>query len=123
MTAAPLPRPTRAELDDIAARLIGEELLSLAQAARLFPPCRGRRVHPTTLHRWHAEGKRGVRLDAMPGAGKGYVTSRAAVARFLAGVAAAGQGAPDAPDPQTARRRAREARRLDRVWDELIGAR
>jgi hypothetical protein len=73
---APLPRPSQAELQAMALRLLGEELLTLAQAARLLPAEKGRRVHATTLARWHLEGRKGVRLDCMIGSGSSRLTGR-----------------------------------------------
>jgi hypothetical protein len=44
-----------------------------------------------TLWRWATRGKHGVKLEALPNyLGKGFATSRAAVARFAAALAAAG---------------------------------
>lgn len=41
-----------------------EHIMTLAAAARAFPPIRhGKSVSPSTLHRWHRKGLRGVRLE------------------------------------------------------------
>lgn len=68
----------------VAGRLLDEGLISLAQAAALLPPVRGRRVATSSLFRWVVQGKRGVKLEAVRAGGPGWWTSRPAVARFLA---------------------------------------
>ena len=69
-------------------RWLVEEKLSLAAAARLFPPMRGERpVSAATVWRWIRSGVRldgghTVRLDAYR-IGSRWATSREAVERFM----------------------------------------
>ena len=59
-----------------------EQLISLAQAARLRPRGRrGRPLHPSTIYRWISRGIRGIRLEATRFGGTFY-TSREAMQRF-----------------------------------------
>jgi hypothetical protein len=113
-----LPNQVRGSptLEDRAALLLGESLISLAQAARLFPPNRqGKPVHVTTLQRWVLDGIRGVHLEAARAGGR-WVTSREAVARFLAALTAGHLSQPAAvtrPDGSA------EQRRHERVEEQL----
>ncbi|MCC6416787.1 MAG: DUF1580 domain-containing protein [Gemmataceae bacterium] len=63
-----------------------EPLLTLSQASALIPPRRGRRTARSTLLRWILHGKHGVKLDGCR-APAGWMTSAAAVERFLASLA------------------------------------
>jgi hypothetical protein len=64
-------------------RLIAEELLPFAEAARIVPRRRGgKATSPATLYRWAKVGLRGVRLEAVQ-AGGVLCTSRGAIARFF----------------------------------------
>lgn len=82
-----------------------DQVISLTQAARELPCLRaGRPVAPPTLWRWakhgvHANGQT-IRLETTSLAGR-TVTSREAVARFLAECAAArsGRAIPQAAQP------------------------
>jgi hypothetical protein len=65
-------------------RLLREGALSVARAAALAPPCRGRRRAPGTLVSWIVYGKRGIHLEGFYGADKTWFTSMAALARFFA---------------------------------------
>ena len=55
----------------------------------------GRRVHPSTVNRWHRRGSRSVRLETLL-IGGSRVTSAEALSRFFCAVTAAadGQAAP-----------------------------
>jgi hypothetical protein len=60
-----------------------EELISLADAARLLPARRrGKRPHISCLYRWTTVGCRGVILDSVMVGGT-RCTSREAIARFI----------------------------------------
>jgi hypothetical protein len=69
--------------------LTRETLLSLAQAARRFPPYRaGRPVNPSTLWRWCRHGVKVpgigvVRLECVRLSGR-WLTSEEAISRFVA---------------------------------------
>lgn len=78
---APPPVPQSA---DAVERLLSEGALRLCDLG----PQVG--VGAGTLARWIVRGKRGLKLEAVRGIGKGYRTSRPAVARFLAAVGARG---------------------------------
>jgi hypothetical protein len=65
-----------------------ETLLSFPQAAELFAPYReGKPAHVSRLHRHRLYGYRGVYLEAMRQGGQ-WVTSKEAVARFMAALTA-----------------------------------
>lgn len=86
-------------------KILNENLLSFAGAARHLPPnAAGCRVHISTLVRWRIRGVRGVRLEAIRIGGRWH-TSREALARFAVAVTAAVEKAaePNAvPDPRPA---------------------
>ncbi|QKK07485.1 MAG: DUF1580 domain-containing protein [Planctomycetota bacterium] len=66
-----------------------EQLLPLAQAAKLLPGRRhGRPPAPSTLYRWACYGLSGVRLEVVQVGGT-MCTSRAALERFFTRLAAA----------------------------------
>jgi hypothetical protein len=73
----------------VADSILDEDLITLAEAARLLPrrPCR------TSLWRWHKFGARGVRLETVLIGGIRH-TSRQALTRFIAAVSEATDGAP-----------------------------
>jgi hypothetical protein len=63
--------------------LAAEKLISLNEAARLIPPARkGRRCHPSTLHRWALRGVNGIQLEHYQ-TPRRIFTTREAVQRFL----------------------------------------
>lgn len=70
-----------------------EETITLAQAAKLLPRRRGKKVHASTLWRWAKYGVRGRKLDALL-TPSGYLTSVEAVARFFASLADLEAGKP-----------------------------
>ena len=51
----------------------------------------GRRIHPSTLHRWRLRGVRGIRLETVLIGGTRY-TSTEALSRFFAATTAAADG-------------------------------
>jgi hypothetical protein len=61
------------------AELLGEDVISLAAAARLL------KVSPGRVRSWAKHGKGGVRLEVIP-VGRRLKTSREAIARFLVAV-------------------------------------
>jgi hypothetical protein len=108
---------------DLIHDLTQETLLSLAQAARRFPPYRlGRPVSPSCVWRWCRHGVKVpgfgvVKLECIRVSGR-WLTSEQAISRFVAA-----QTPPDkieaTPTPRTPtqRQRASEkaARELDRI--------
>ena len=67
----------------------------------------GRRVHPSTIHRWRMRGARGVKLETLLAGGTRY-TSAEALSRFFAATTAAADGeayaiVPDIPDSRAMR--------------------
>jgi hypothetical protein len=92
--------------------------LSLSAAGRLFPGHRGgSSVDPSTVFRWVTKGARTpggqtVKLEAVRVGGR-WLTSRGAVARFVAVLTAAAvpdsTSPPPAPRTSTVRRRAEKA--------------
>ena len=74
--------------------LRSEEVLTLAEAAKVLPPLRGgRRVHLSTLYRWISRGVAGVQLEALKLGGT-TVTSVEALQRFAERITF---GAPSRP--------------------------
>jgi hypothetical protein len=107
------------------AKLAGEDLITLGEAAELIPARReGRPVHAATLYRYTKSGFQGTLLESVRVFGK-RMTSRAAVTRFLA--ALVDERPPGGPAPKTPsrgrprpnarrirqRRKGRDARELE----------
>ena len=84
MTNQPVHAETR--IAPVISEVLGGDALTLAAAARTLPPHRGKCTSPRTLWRWHMKGvqtgERRVHLE-MARVGTMWVTSRAALARFL----------------------------------------
>ncbi len=59
-----------------------ETVVTLKEARDAVPGKRGRRVSSSTLHRWHRNGVKGVRLETALVAGVRY-TSIEAIDRFI----------------------------------------
>ena len=94
-----------------------EELMTLAQAARLRPLGRnGRPQHISTVYRHAHRGIRGVRLEVVRLGGSLY-TSRQAVQRFAERLTAASVHVAPTEQPTTHPGRSREnpAGRLDEI--------
>jgi hypothetical protein len=95
--------------------------LSLSAAGRLFPAHRGTgTVNPSTVFRWVSKGAktadgRVVKLEAVRTPGR-WLTSRAALARF---VAALTTGDPPAPPPRIPPAPATRRKASDRAAREL----
>ncbi len=114
-TKAPLPVGSEHDLTQ-------ETLLSLAQAARMFPPTRlGRPVNISTIWRWCRKGVlvRGVgvvKLECIRVSGR-WLTSREAIGRFAARQTPASEHMTEGLRTPGQRRRASEraARELDRI--------
>lgn len=68
--------------------LVGEELLSLREAAAHLPCVSGKRPSVSTLWRWCRRGLYGVRLEHTR-IGRNIATSREAMGRFLGTLATA----------------------------------
>jgi hypothetical protein len=86
---------------------LSDELLTLPQAAALFPRRRaGSKVSTTTLWRWYTRGSRGVRLGVVRVGGMVY-TSAGAIRDFIQARSVAGGAAvPQAPAASTRSKRA-----------------
>jgi hypothetical protein len=99
-----------------------ETLLTLAQAARRFPPARlGRPVNSSTIWRWCRKGVRVdgigiVRLECVRVSGR-WLTSAEAISRFVARQTPAAEPMTARPRTPGQRRHASEraARELDRI--------
>ena len=91
-----------------------EQLISLAQAAKLRP-CgrRGRPLHPSTMYRWISRGIRGIRLEATRFGGTFY-TSREAMQRFADRLTA---GSLATTPPTEATQGSKEIERIERELD------
>ncbi|MGH7174433.1 MAG: DUF1580 domain-containing protein [Gemmataceae bacterium] len=109
--------------DPITHDLTRETLLSLAQAARRFPPARlGRPVNSSTVWRWARKGVKVpgvgvIRLECVRVSGR-WLTSEEAISRFvLAQTPPADSAAQPTPRTPTQRRKASEqaGRQLDEI--------
>jgi hypothetical protein len=90
-----------------------DELLTLSQAAALFPPRRGNaKVATSTLWRWYTRGSRGVRLEVARVGGAVY-TTREAIRDFVVARSGATPSAPQSSGPSSRSRKAMRA--LDRM--------
>ncbi len=67
--------------------LLDEGLISFAEAASSLPAIQGKRVSSACVWRWARKGLRGVRLEHRQ-IGARFLTSRPALDRFFASVAA-----------------------------------
>jgi len=93
---------------------LSDELLTLPQAAALFPRRRGgSKVSTSTLWRWYTRGSRGVRLEVARVGGSVY-TTRDAIRDFIAARSLnGGAPVPQAPPPSTRSKRA--MRKLEKL--------
>lgn len=86
---------------------LSEQLISFAEAARLLPARRaGKRPHTSCLYRWSVSGCKGVVLESCQCGGT-RVTSREALARFIAALSR--PGAVTSPSYRTPAQRERAA--------------
>ena len=93
--------------------VLGEETLTLAEAAKALPRLRrGRKIHVSTLYRWISRGLRGVRLEAVKLGGT-LVTSKEALQRFAERLSRA-EGVPEAVPVRLSRRAERAEREAER---------
>ena len=80
------PVHTQITIAPMITEVLAGDALTLAVAARMLPPHRGKSTSPRTLWRWHMKGvrtgERRVHLE-MARVGTMWCTSRAAMARFL----------------------------------------
>lgn len=85
-------------------------LMPTAAAARLVPAHRGKSPHATTqtLNRWITHGKDGVHLDGLK-VGRGWVTTKAAILRFLTACSEMESEQPTTPAGLDERQRRAEA--------------
>lgn len=89
-----------------------DEVVSLAEAARMLPRRRGgKRPHVATLYRWSQGGCRGVRLETIQVGGT-RCTSRQAIARFCARLSSVKDDAPTRPP--TRRQRTKSIERAEK---------
>lgn len=94
-----------------------DELLTVEQAAALFPGGAGRAsVDDSTVRRWMRKGTKGVRLQAAVVGNRTYTTRRW-VEEFIAACteAAMGEHAKPVTSAASARQRARESAEVDRL--------
>jgi hypothetical protein len=102
--------------------LTRETLLSLAQAARRFPPYRaGRPVNPSTIWRWCRQGVKVpgvgvVRLECVRLSGR-WLTSVEAISRFVARQTPATD--QPMPTPRTTGQRCKASERATRELEKL----
>jgi len=76
------------------------ELLPVAKAARLVPAHSGRLGYASAsaLVRWIIVGKNGIQLDGLK-VGRGWVTTKSAIVRFLIACSEADAGKPQMTTP------------------------
>src|SRR4051812_46018267 len=65
-------------------KLLEEGAIPVHDLVALLPPETGKRRRPETLVRWIVHGKKGIRLEGFCGGGKGWYSSKQALARFFA---------------------------------------
>ncbi len=103
------------------------EGLTLSAAGRLLPGHRGSKaVNPSTVFRWVTKGLAGpggsvIRLEAAR-AGARWLTSSAAVTRFVAALTAASTSSADLTTPQSTPSPAERRRTSDHAAEALIRA-
>ncbi|MCH7727048.1 MAG: DUF1580 domain-containing protein [Planctomycetes bacterium] len=93
---------------------IDEGLLPLAEAAKILPRRRGRKVATSTLYRWAKRGLRGVCLEVVQVGGT-TCTSRSALQRFFNRLTAAAR--PKTPTMDD--RQIEDLRVTERKLDQL----
>jgi len=93
---------------------VDEQLLTMRQAAKLFPGRTGRPINVSTVWRWLLGGRRGVRLESIVCGGVRY-TSREAIHRYLT---ALNPEQAAAPTIRTATQRSRASARAARALTE-----
>jgi len=97
----------------------GEELISLADAAKLLPTRGGKRISIRTLERWIRHGHRGLFLEAAR-LGCVFYTSREAIQRF--NVSCMNQDVAKNQLPSAALKQKREPQLQSRSYLELVRA-
>jgi hypothetical protein len=102
-------------LQQLISEILAGDALSLSAAARKLVPHRGKSAAPSTLWRWHKEGitapdGRRVHLE-LARVGAKWMTSAAALARFIAAQTPSIDTAPHtrSPTPQQGAKRAKHA--------------
>jgi hypothetical protein len=117
------------EVSPIISEIVEGNGLSMSDAGRIVPALRGnRRTNPATIWRWVCRGHRlpdgsVIKLEAAKLAGR-WLTSRAALARFLERVTAASTPVPPS-DPKpvaTPRSETRRRKAVDAATAKLIAA-
>jgi hypothetical protein len=113
-----------ADNPDVITEVVAGQGITLSQAARIIPPYEsGRRLNPATVWRWSrggvklADGTR-VRLEVCR-VGCRWLTSRAAVARFLAAQNAPAASPPTAPRPHASNKRTKRAEDIEMDLERL----
>lgn len=94
---------------------IDEQLLTVREAARLFPGRRGNPINISTIWRWMLDHRRGVQLESIIVGGVRY-TSRSAIQRYIERLNPEQAAAPSIRTAtQRSRASARAARALERA--------
>jgi hypothetical protein len=98
--------------------IASEQLITLAEAAKLIPPARsGKKTHISTLLRWISQGMGGIKLEAVL-MGARWMTSRESLQRFAERLTPDVEAEqPRLPRSPAARERAnsRAEKELDRI--------
>lgn len=121
--ASPLPSANPAKAVDVTEEKtpidpLGDDLLTLAEAAAICPKVNGKRPHVATILRWCKKGTRGVTLEYVQ-VGSRVMTTRAALLEFFERSRThQRRGKTTVPGPFT-RTEKRRARDLEVAWQKL----
>ena len=89
--------------------VLSDDVVTLAQAAKLLPKRRGnKRPHVSCVYRWTTSGCKGVTLESVQVGGT-RCTSRQALARFFERLSQVKHGVPRSVASSVSRRRIEEA--------------
>lgn len=95
--------------------LLSEGAVPLRDLLPLVPAEQGKRRRVATVVGWITRGKCGVKLEGFSGAGKGWYSSKPALARFLAELTRRRSGGgeePERPSPSVVERSRRDVERM-----------
>ena len=94
-----------------------EHLITFQEAARILPHGRnGKATHVATIHRWSANGCRGIYLDWVQLGGQKY-TSKEALGRFIADLTRQANPRASSDSPKTLNQRDRRIADAKRQLD------
>ncbi|MBM3983734.1 MAG: DUF1580 domain-containing protein [Planctomycetes bacterium] len=115
-----------ADTQHVLSEILAGDALGLSAAARLFPAHRGTgRASPSTVWRWIKTGTRtsdgrAVKLEAAR-LGTRWLTSKAAINRYMAALTPTTDTPPTVPPTQTAAQQRRGHKAAMRALDAALG--